>query len=65
MLKTVKPVVQVAFVNNGVLLCGHDLFNSVRNFSVRFSVRKVGRETVTKWELQFRGKKMKSIESEL
>jgi len=44
-LNTVKSVVQVAVVNNGVLLCGHDLLSFVRNFSARFSIRKFGKET--------------------
>ena len=32
-------------VNSGVLLCGHDLLNSVRNFSLCFSIRKLEKET--------------------
>jgi len=41
-VNTVKSVVHYCeqrVVNNGVLRCGHDLLNSVWNFSVRFFVR--------------------------
>jgi len=32
-------------VNSGALLCGHDLLNCVRNFSLSFSIRKLEKET--------------------
>jgi len=45
-MKTVESVVKASVLKKmSVFLCGHDLLSFVRNFSVRFSTRKLGRET--------------------